>query len=156
VGVGGGALLYELLATRDSFSHTCESTRALQSQRYDAFAVLSDACLPLARGSASQFPQLPQAENNLVLQICTRPSNFIVLGRFAHRAVLLLARAAPGSWVPLPLSFLGTIDPALGRIDHRGCCAPGPRAPAAVKDGVHADVRPGERRGLSATAGDRR
>jgi hypothetical protein len=35
VGVGGGALLYELLATRDSFSHTCESTRALQSQRYD-------------------------------------------------------------------------------------------------------------------------
>lgn len=61
-----------------------------------AFAVLSDACLPLARGSASQFPRLPQAENDLVLQICTRPSNFIVLGRFAHRAVLLLARAEPG------------------------------------------------------------
>ena len=76
-----------------------------------AFAVLSDARLPLARGSASQFPRLPQAENDLVLQICTRPSNFIVLGRFAHRAVLLLARAAPGSWVPLPLSFLGTIRP---------------------------------------------
>jgi hypothetical protein len=66
VGVGGGALLYELLATRDSFSHTCESTRALQSQRYDTIHGSVCRAFRCAPASCARLRQpVPPAANML-------------------------------------------------------------------------------------------